>query len=98
MLDFNDAPSNIHRKAPVPVSAADLASEKADIRAALSAPQEGVAHAVYPGTCRGRAMESRKPGDALRLDLARVAESHGIARLTWGDEVVALRAALPILA
>lgn len=28
---------------------------------------------------------------ALRLDLARVAESHGIARLTWGDEVVALR-------
>lgn len=43
---------------------------RADIRAALSAPQEGVAHAVYPGTCRGRAMESRKPGDALRLDLA----------------------------
>lgn len=34
-----------------------------------------------------------KPLDAdLRLALARVAESHGIARLTWDDEVVALRA------
>lgn len=43
---------------------------RTDIRAALSAPQEGVAHAVYPGTCRGRAMASRLPGDALRLDLA----------------------------
>uniref|UniRef100_UPI0039B8EFF8 glutamate--tRNA ligase family protein n=1 Tax=Albidovulum sp. TaxID=1872424 RepID=UPI0039B8EFF8 len=43
----------------------------ADIRAAASAPQEGVAHAVYPGTCRGRPMASRRPGDALRLDLGR---------------------------
>ncbi|WP_151718450.1 tRNA glutamyl-Q(34) synthetase GluQRS [Gemmobacter serpentinus] len=42
---------------------------RADIRAALSAPQEGVAHQVYPGTCRGRPMKSRLPGDALRLDL-----------------------------
>ena len=42
---------------------------RADIRAALSAPQEGVAFAVYPGTCRGRGMDSRKSGDALRLDL-----------------------------
>ncbi|THD83180.1 tRNA glutamyl-Q(34) synthetase GluQRS [Aliigemmobacter aestuarii] len=44
---------------------------RGDIRAALAAPQEGVVHAVYPGTCRGRSMESRQPGDALRLDLAR---------------------------
>lgn len=43
---------------------------RSDIRAALAAPQEGVAHAVYPGICRGRTMESRQPGDALRLDLA----------------------------
>lgn len=43
---------------------------RSDIRAALAAPQEGVAFTVYPGTCRGRAMASRKPGDALRLDLA----------------------------
>ncbi|MGL6208319.1 MAG: class I SAM-dependent RNA methyltransferase [Paracoccaceae bacterium] len=28
----------------------------------------------------------------LRLDLARSTEAHGLARLTWGDEVVALRA------
>jgi 23S rRNA (uracil1939-C5)-methyltransferase len=35
-----------------------------------------------------------KPADAtLRLDLARLAESHGIARLTWNDEVIALRTA-----
>jgi glutamyl-Q tRNA(Asp) synthetase len=43
---------------------------RADIRAALSAPQEGVAFAVYPGTCRARPMETRHPGDALRLNLA----------------------------
>jgi glutamyl-Q tRNA(Asp) synthetase len=44
---------------------------RAEIRAALSAPQEGVpAPAVYPGTCRGRAMADAGPGDAIRLDLA----------------------------
>jgi glutamyl-Q tRNA(Asp) synthetase len=42
---------------------------RSDIRAALSAPQEGVAFPVYPGTCRGRGMETRQPGDALRLNL-----------------------------
>jgi glutamyl-Q tRNA(Asp) synthetase len=46
--------------------------KRSDIRAALSAPQEGapVASGTYPGTCRGRPMHSRKPGDALRLDMA----------------------------
>jgi 23S rRNA (uracil1939-C5)-methyltransferase len=29
---------------------------------------------------------------AFQLDLARIAEIHGFARLTWGDEMVALRA------
>ncbi|MCT8328748.1 tRNA glutamyl-Q(34) synthetase GluQRS [Albidovulum sediminis] len=48
---------------------------RGDIRAALSAPQEGVPHAVYPGTCRGRPMESRRPGDALRLDLQRALDA-----------------------
>ena len=43
---------------------------RADIRAALSAPQEGVAFTLYPGTCRHRPMSDRKPGDALRLNLA----------------------------
>mgnify|MGYP001800102892 FL=1 len=46
------------------------ACSRADIRAALSAPQEGAIPPVYPGTCRGRSMDSRQPGDALRLDLA----------------------------
>ncbi|NBE08845.1 tRNA glutamyl-Q(34) synthetase GluQRS [Paragemmobacter ruber] len=46
------------------------ACTRADIRAALSAPQEGVAFNVYPGTCRHRPMSSRQPGDALRLNLA----------------------------
>jgi 23S rRNA (uracil1939-C5)-methyltransferase len=34
-----------------------------------------------------------KPLDAaFHLDLARITETHGFARLTWGDEMVALRA------
>lgn len=44
---------------------------RADIRAALTAPQEGVPHNVYPGTCKARTMESRQTGDALRLHLDR---------------------------
>ncbi|SHG23787.1 tRNA glutamyl-Q(34) synthetase GluQRS [Cognatishimia maritima] len=44
---------------------------RADIRAALAAPQEGVAHEVYPGTCKHRPMSDRKPGDALRIHLER---------------------------
>ena len=44
---------------------------RGDIRAALSAPQEGVAPPPpYPGTCRHRPMATRQPGDALRLNLA----------------------------
>ncbi|SDZ77752.1 tRNA glutamyl-Q(34) synthetase GluQRS [Rubrimonas cliftonensis] len=41
---------------------------RADI-AAAAAPQEGDAAAVYPGTCRGAAVDPSKPA-ALRLDLA----------------------------
>lgn len=48
---------------------------RSDIQAALSAPQEGVAHPVYPGTCRSRPLSDRRPGDALRLDLGRALET-----------------------
>ena len=50
------------------------ACTRREIRAALSAPQEGAAGAahpaVYPGTCRGRSMDSAGPADAIRLDMA----------------------------
>jgi glutamyl-Q tRNA(Asp) synthetase len=53
---------------------------RGDIRAALSAPQEGAAGPdgpVYPGTCRGRAMHEAGKDDAIRLDMARVADLLG---------------------
>ena len=58
---------------------------RSDIRAALAAPQEGVAFAVYPGTCRGRPMSSRKPGDALRLDLAAALAALAAADLSFSE-------------
>ncbi|PWE34313.1 tRNA glutamyl-Q(34) synthetase GluQRS [Maritimibacter sp. 55A14] len=61
---------------------------RADIRAALAAPQERAEPArdgpdgpVYPGTCRGRGMATRTPGDALRLDMVRA-----LARLGDGTD------------
>ena len=61
---------------------------RADIRAALSAPQEGATHlspdgAVYPRTCRGRSMAEGGPGDAIRLDLERALALLGGHALTW---------------
>lgn len=59
---------------------------RGDIRNALSAPQEGATPlgpdgAIYPGTCRGRAMADAAPGDAIRLDMARaVAQLGDVAR------------------
>ncbi|MDP3339885.1 tRNA glutamyl-Q(34) synthetase GluQRS [Frigidibacter sp.] len=49
---------------------------RGDIRAALSAPQEGAPMAgpdglIYPGTCRGRSMEDAGPEEAIRLDMAK---------------------------
>ncbi|NHB77343.1 tRNA glutamyl-Q(34) synthetase GluQRS [Rhodobacter calidifons] len=58
---------------------------RSDIRAALAAPQEGIAFNVYPGTCRGRPMASRKPGDALRLNLAAALEVLAAADLSFTE-------------
>ena len=49
---------------------------RGDLRAALSAPQEGVPISgpdglIYPGTCRGRTMADAGPSDAIRLDAPR---------------------------
>ena len=58
---------------------------RSDIRAALSAPQEGVAFNVYPGTCRLRGMETRKPGDALRLNLSAALDMLASADLSFTE-------------
>ncbi|MFQ6755112.1 tRNA glutamyl-Q(34) synthetase GluQRS [Cereibacter sphaeroides] len=65
---------------------------RADIRAALAAPQEGVPVGpdgiVYPGTCRGRPMAEAGPDDAIRLDMARAEEHAGGLRFhETGPEV-----------
>ncbi len=55
---------------------------RSDIRAALSAPQEGVVGPdgpVYPGLCRGRSMAEAGPTDALRLDMAKAVRLLGNA-------------------
>ena len=59
---------------------------RADIRAALSAPQEG-AHvsAVYPGTCRGRSMTEAGAQDAIRLHLERAFALVGDQKLAWQE-------------
>lgn len=47
---------------------------RGDIRAALSAPQEGALGPdgiIYPGTCRGRSMADAAGTDAIRLDMGR---------------------------
>lgn len=58
---------------------------RSDIRAALAAPQEGVAFNVYPGTCRHRTMASRLPGDALRLNLAAAFDALSGADLRFSE-------------
>jgi glutamyl-Q tRNA(Asp) synthetase len=66
---------------------------RGDIRAALSAPQEGALPAgpdglVYPGTCRGRSMTDAGPDDVIRLDTARAFDAIGIGHLAFRDQII----------
>ncbi|RMC30988.1 tRNA glutamyl-Q(34) synthetase GluQRS [Paracoccus alkanivorans] len=66
---------------------------RGDIRAALSAPQEGALPAgpdglIYPGTCRGRGLSDAGPDDVIRLDAARAFDALGLDRLSFRDEVI----------
>jgi glutamyl-Q tRNA(Asp) synthetase len=67
------------------------ACSRADIQAALSAPQEGVTHLppdgfVYPGTCRDRNISHRGPMDAIRLDVRRALDRIGDGTaLQWSE-------------
>ncbi|MDT1061227.1 tRNA glutamyl-Q(34) synthetase GluQRS [Paracoccus sp. CPCC 101403] len=68
---------------------------RADIRAALSAPQEGVTPVigpdgpVYPGTCRHRSMDQAGPEDAIRLNMARALDQLRSDGITFADEAIA---------
>ena len=46
-----------------------------DIANATAAPQEGVAHAVYPQTCKSRDMEERGANDAIRIHMERALDA-----------------------
>ncbi len=64
---------------------------RGDIRAALSAPQEGAMPVgpdglIYPGTCRQRPIEAARSDDVIRLDAARAFEHLGLDHLSFRDE------------
>lgn len=67
---------------------------RADIRAALSAPQEGALPAgpdglIYPGTCRHRRHDQAGPDDVIRLDTARAFAALDLDRIAFQDDAIA---------
>lgn len=63
---------------------------RGDIRAALSAPQEGALPAgpdglIYPGTCRLRSHADAGADDVIRLDAARAFDALGMGRVGFLD-------------
>jgi len=66
---------------------------RGDIRAALSAPQEGALPAgpdglIYPGTCRGRSLSEAGPDDVIRLDVGRAFDALDLDRIVFRDEAI----------
>lgn len=66
---------------------------RGDIRAALSAPQEGALPAgpdglIYPGTCRGRPLSDAGADDVIRLDVAAAFDALGIDQLAFRDAAI----------
>ncbi|MCG6113034.1 MAG: tRNA glutamyl-Q(34) synthetase GluQRS [Paracoccus sp.] len=64
---------------------------RGDIRAALSAPQEGALPAgpdglIYPGTCRHRSHADAGPDDVIRLDAARAFDALGLDSVAFTDQ------------
>lgn len=56
-----------------------------DIAAALSAPQEGVPHHLYPQICKHRSMSDRQNGDAIRLHMDRACKALGDFNLNFHE-------------
>jgi len=59
---------------------------RADIRAAMAAPQEGAETPdIYPGTCRTRPMSDRTEADAIRLNMAAALQQVDVEELSFTE-------------